>query len=288
MVTQAKSTMPEMYENFSSFKAQADGLAPEEVRPMKLDVELVVFNGATGVGVVTANREQITKELPLVSWELIVSLEPMGQALRFAASRVDRKPPTPTQTRALVKTAFQARGAMLAKALVAVNLGLLDAGAVEAIRRGRGPVDTGNDCIALATLMAQNLPAFEGKVLVTPQEITDTDNAGRDVLRALKPESARRPPDKELHALVDTRDRVWTLYERTWERNVWRAGAWLFGRDVQKHVPLLGNRVRGRKHAVVAVPSPAPAPAPAPAPSPSPAPSPTSTNGSNGANGANG
>ena len=68
--------------------------------------------------------------------------------------------------------------------------------------------------------------------------------------------------DTEQREAAAARDRIWTLVERTWERNVWRAGACIFGRDVEKHIPLLGSGTRTRKAAEPNPPAPVPVPAP--------------------------
>jgi hypothetical protein len=55
---------------------------------------------------------------------------------------------------------------------------------------------------------------------------------------------------------------MWTLLERSWEANVWRAGAYLFGRDVDQHVPPLHSRMSTKRKPapapVVAMPAVAP------------------------------
>lgn len=52
---------------------------------------------------------------------------------------------------------------------------------------------------------------------------------------------------------TQARDRLWTLFEWTWEARVWRA--WLLGRAVDEHVPPLQSRVVGKRAKVPAGPA---------------------------------
>jgi len=64
----------------------------------------------------------------------------------------------------------------------------------------------------------------------------------------VRPAGALAAPDKAKQQAMRARDRLWTLFARTWETHVWRAGAWLFGREVEHRIPLLGTSRRARKH----------------------------------------
>lgn len=262
--TTTTATTPSMLASFQAFSAKALALADTDVRPLKLDVALVIYNGAAGVATISEYRDQLTTEMPAVSWDAIASLGGMGQALLYAAGQTERRPAVTSAARAVLAQAQKARKSLLDKATVAANEGLLAEAAVEAIRRGQGPVDTANDCVALAAMFFQNAPALAGKVHVTADEIQGANDLGAKLLGLLKPEHARKPRNPAAAAAIDVRDRLWTLFDRTWERNVWCAGAWLFGRDVENHIPLLGTRVRSAKKPVAVAPAPAPEPTPAP------------------------
>ena len=87
---------------------------------------------------------------------------------------------------------------------------------------------------------------------------------GSRLLAILKPASAgRKQRSKEAADMADKRDRFWTLFETTWEDQVWRAGAWVFKRDVDEYVPPLHSRVVGKR---AAKPTPPAAPPPVTAP----------------------
>ena len=265
---EAPTPTPGMLEQFNLYSPLAAKIAIAEVRPMRLDAELVVFNAAQGAAMILGYRDQVTRELSTISFDDIAKLPAMGQALQYADGKVDRMVQVPTEARAVFSQASKARKALLDKATVAANEGLLSAAAVTAIRHGHGPVDTANDCVALAALFFENASALAGKVHVTADEIKNANDVGAKLLSLLKPEHARKPASQQQQDAMVTRDRMWTLFEQTWERNVWRAGAWLFGREVGEHIPLLGTRVRASRKPVAPAPSPTPSPAPVPTPSP--------------------
>lgn len=59
-----------------------------------------------------------------------------------------------------------------------------------------------------------------------------------------------------LAAVSEARDRLWTLFERSWENDAWHAGAWIHGRAVDDHVsPLQSRAVRKRAPKVPPTPS---------------------------------
>jgi hypothetical protein len=103
---------------------------------------------------------------------------------------------------------------------------------------------------------------------VTADDIKAADDIGQKVLAEIRPDDAPPPAlAAEIATAAGERDRLWTLFYQTWERNVWRAGALVFGRDeVDDHIPSL--RSRAARHS---------APPPARAPSPSPTPAPVAT-----------
>jgi len=177
----------------------------------------------------------------------------------YAAGQVERFAATPSDVKVLLAQAHKLRALLLTSADVLVLAGILPAASVAKIRQGKGSIDTAGDCVALAALFTKHADAITGKVPVTASHLQAADAVGSRLLRVLHPSSAKRPTDKELVAASDARDRLWTLFERTWEDHVWRAGAWLFGRDVDQFVPLLMSRVVGRRAAPVVAPVPPPA-----------------------------
>ena len=80
-------------------------------------------------------------------------------------------------------------------------------------------------------------------IAVAASTLRATADLGTRLLGVLKPATARgAPSSRELKQVREARDRLWTLFARRWEDDVWRAGAWLFGREVAAHVPSLLSR----------------------------------------------
>nr|HEX4319231.1 hypothetical protein [Kofleriaceae bacterium] len=233
--------------------ALANKLAAGAVRRMTVDCALAFYNARRGVAVITPYCAQIERELAYVSFAEIATLHDKGHALLYANDELARFRPEPSDAPSLFKDAHKVRSALMAKATVAVREGRLPAAVVDAIRRGRGPIDAAKDCIALATLFAENVE-LAARVNVSRDDIRAANDVGARLLDAVKPQRARAPRDHDELVTIDARDRLWTLFEQTWERHVWRAAAWVFGRDVDQRLPKLGAGRHVRKPATTTPP----------------------------------
>jgi hypothetical protein len=222
---------------------------------MRIPAALVLLDAQRGVAALMARRAEVLA-MPGISIEQIESLSDLGQALQYANGRIERLVPITGEVKALLTAASKLRANLLAKADVLVIDGIVPAATVAGIRKGHGPGDTAGDCIALAALFHEHAGALAGHVTVSAADIQAANDTGAKLLAALHPEAARRVPDKDLTAAVDARDRLWTLFEQTWEQQVWRPGAWLFGRDVDQHVPPLGARTHRRAAKLTPAPPP--------------------------------
>jgi hypothetical protein len=263
-------TLPGVVELYQRFLPMAQKLTTEQVRRMKLPVGLVLLNAARGTAALMERRAEVAA-MPGISIDQIDALPEMGQALQYAVGRVERFMPITGEIRAMLATAGKRRADLLAKADVLVIDGIVPASTVAGIRKGRGPTDVAGDCIALAALYHEHAGALTGHVTVSAADIQAASDIGAKLLAALRPDTARRTPDKDLTAAFDVRDRLWTVFEQTWEQNIWRPGAWLYGRDVEQHVPPLGARMHRRPAKPAPVVGPvAPTVTPAAAPTAAP------------------
>ena len=127
---------------------------------------------------------------------------------------------------------------------------LVSQGVVDTIRKGRGAYDTASDCVALSSLFIKNAQAIRGKTSVTAEEIRQAAEVGSALVKVLKPEAGRRSRERTgaVKQAAEARDRLWTLLVQRHD-NLWRAGAYLFGREVDTLVPALQSRVVARKRA---------------------------------------
>ncbi|MBI5479012.1 MAG: hypothetical protein HY906_09160 [Deltaproteobacteria bacterium] len=229
-----------------------------EVRPMRADLALALTNAHVGVDAVLGYVAQLKKELPRVAVVAIATLPDVGLGLAFAAGQVARYAPPPSGVQGWLKRAHQLRAVMLSSADALAAAGVLPAAALAKIHAGHGGIDTAGDCVALAALFQQHAAAIRGKTPVTAAHVREAAEVGTRLLAVLQPKGAKRKGGtSELKAATESRDRLWTLFERTWEDQVWRAGAWLFRRAVDQHVPPLQSRVGHKRPAKAAPPTPA-------------------------------
>src|SRR5262249_52424651 len=110
-------------------------------------------------------------------------------------------------------------------------------------------------------LLHTHAAAARGKVAYTDDQVAEARAVGQLLLATLRPKGARpKNTSAELVAATDLRNRLWTLFELTWEKQVWRSGAWIFGRAADAHAPAPRAPSRGKRN-----PKPPPAETP-PAP----------------------
>jgi hypothetical protein len=227
----------------------AQKIATNDIRPMRREAGLVTGNAARGVDAVLERIEQVQAELPKVDVAAIHALGDLGSALAFACGQVERFAPTPSNVKALLSQARELRNLLLTSADSLVVAGIFPAPAVAQIRKGTGPTDTANDCTALAALFNKYGAATNGKVPVTAADIAAADDVGSRLVRMIRNSGVKKTADKDMLAAIDNRDRIWTMFETSWHDNVWRAGAWLFGTEVETHVPMLQSRLLGKRTA---------------------------------------
>ncbi len=244
-------------EQYERFLPEAAKIPAAEVRPMRADVSLAIINARQGIDAVLAKADEIRAGLPKVSIPSIEAVADLSAAVAYAAGQVERFAPPPGDVRELLSRASKLRSLLLGSAEVLSVAGVIPAAQVAKIRAGHGGIDTAGDCVALAALFQKNAAAVKGKVAFTAADLKDAAEVGTRLLAVLRPKAAgKKPTAKELSAASEARDRLWTLFERSWENNVWRAGAWIHGRAVDDHVPSLQSRAVSSKRAPKPPPSP--------------------------------
>lgn len=233
---------------FERFLPEARKIAKSAVIPMRADVNLAITNARRGAQAVLSKKAQLKAELPGVSLDHVQNLGSLALAVAYAENQVERFAPPPRQVKKMLARAHVLRHTLLASAEALASAGLVAENAVAKIRHGRGGIDAAGDCVALASLFRRNAAAIRGKHPLSTAEIKEAADLGSQLLGVLEPKSARRDPSSlALRQARDSRDRLWTLLEQRWEQDVWRAGAWLYGRDgVDKHVPPLLSRAAHR------------------------------------------
>ncbi len=229
---------------FERFLPEALKLDRRAVLPLNADVSLALGNAKRGVDALLARPSEL-KGLPGVSVARIKSLSQLGLALAFSAGRVERFAPPPTGIKGKLSRLHQLRGMLLDSAQALASAGLVPEGAVRQIRHGRGGIDAAGDCVALAALF-RKYPAALKKAPVSAADVKEAAALGTELIGVLKPKSARRVDGRSIKQARDERDRLWTLFVQRWEQDVWRVGAWIFGRKVGQHVPPLLSHTQRR------------------------------------------
>ncbi len=234
-------------EAFEKLLPEAKALPKRDVMPFRADADLALHNVQLGTDAVLAQRARIAKELPALDLASIERLPTLALAVVFASGRVDPKARPKSEVRADLKRAHELRAVMLSAAESTALAGLVPAREVAKIREGRGASDVAKDCVDLAALFTK-YPAAAKKTVVTAEQIREAAELGSALVATLIPSSAKRdrsatPAQKQA---ADERDRLWTLLAHGHEE-LWRAGAWLFGRKlVEERVPSLQSRAKSK------------------------------------------
>lgn len=262
----SSSADPGDEKDYQSLVDVARALPASSVRALRFDLSRAFKNGSRGAAIVLARESEVVEGVPEVSPDEIRRLPRYASAIWYGNTLIRQYEPTPDEVKAKLVRGRQLRKLLMACADALVVAGTVSAAVVAKIHKGTGAMDTAQDCIDLAALLAP--VATTAKIPVSQAEIQEAREVGERLQDILRPRDAKRDTDLAHAAAIDTRDRMWTLYEQAWENHVWLAGAYLFRRAVDKNIPSLGAREpkRSRKE-----PEPAPAPVAPPPVAPTPA-----------------
>jgi hypothetical protein len=219
------------------------------VTPLRADPALALRNVARGVETVMRHEIRIRRELPRADVKALRALPDLARAVVFAAAEVQRSGPRKDDLRPLLSRARELRARLLSSAESLAAAGLVPSAEVAKIRAGLGVLDSARDCVALAALFRDHAAAVKGKSPVTRAAIDEADKVGAELVARLKPAAAKPAARAQLPApTAASRDKLWTLLVRRHDA-LWRVGAYLFGRDVDRHVPALQAEGAKRKAA---------------------------------------
>lgn len=227
---------------YEHFLPLAQAIPQAEVQPLREKTAIVYQNVVKGVKAVLKEEAEVRK-LPLkLPLKLLSELPELALALRFAAAQVNTR--SSGEVKSLRTQAAKLRKLLLSAAETLVLSGDLQARDVEQIRRGSGPLDAAQDCVALAALFKAHADARK-KTPVTAEHIEQAEDLGTRLVSLLRPGGARQPSQGQARAAesVAIRDRLWTLL---WQRHreLRRIGMWLFLDEANDRVPALRSRTR--------------------------------------------
>ncbi len=227
---------------YDLFLPAAREVLAAEIVPMRADPVLALQNLQTGVTNVLAELARLEK-LPETDVRGIEALPRIALAVIFACTQIasiDRG-----QIAVRLGEAMPLRGLLMKAADALAEAGLFKKAEVAKIREGHGKLDAARDLVALAALFQKHWATIRGKHAITAAQIKQASEVGTALIQLLKPGRAKRAKGAPA-AGTDERDRLWTLVVQGHDR-LWRAGAYLFGRDhVDEKVPPLLSGRRGR------------------------------------------
>jgi len=231
---------------FGKHIGEARKLAAGDVIPMRADPMLALHNVRVGVASMQGQQDRLKKELPALAHGAIEGLDELALAVVFASSQVDRQVGHGKRVATVLRRGRELRELLLGVADMMAKVGLIPAEPVKKIRQGRGQFDTADDLVQLAALFRKHADKLKGKSPLTGEHIKEAAALGTELLGLLRPGGAAKPKDTpaELKAAIDDRDRLWTLLVGR-HKELRRAGMWIWGDEVDEHVPALQSRILG-------------------------------------------
>jgi hypothetical protein len=225
---------------YDLFRPAAEALGSDELRPFRADALLAFHNVKAGTDALLAIEARLASELPTLRLTSLRSLPDLALGVAHAVAQVDRG--ADGSTAVLLSRARDLRDVLLSSAEALAKAGVIPSRPVEKIRAGRGPIDSAQDCVDLSALFRKHAKETKGKTAVTSAQIKDAAERGTELLKRLRRKGTKRKDSASVAAAVATRDRLWTLLVQR-HQEIRRAGMWIWGDDVDAHVPPLQSRV---------------------------------------------
>lgn len=226
--------------DYDRFIGDALALDEKTVIPYRADASLAYANVELGLASLLA-REDEARKLPGIDVDDLELLPSRCLAVAFAATQI-----VDSSSGAIANKL--ARAGVLRRKLFLGADALADAGifpvaAVRALHAGSGKIDVASDCVGLAALFQKLAAQAKGKHAVTAAEVREAAELGSELLKLLKPRTARKTRGVDAKQAADARDRLWTLVKHGHDA-LWRACAFLYGPDaIDAKVPALQARV---------------------------------------------
>lgn len=234
--------------SYDSRLAAAMALAKSELTTFTGNALVVYRNVRNGVDAVLAQRAHIEADptAPKVDFARIEATVRDAEALVFAADAASTAAAAKGVTAAKMVAVYKLRDMLLSNAVSLVKSNVIkgdDADLVAKIAKGRGPIDAAQDLVALAALFRRVAADIKGVSPVTPAMVQDAARLGSEALGMLSPRGVApvsTEPDAAAQA-AEMRDRMAALLRQSYAY-VARIGGWLWGHEVDAHVPLLRSR----------------------------------------------
>lgn len=253
-------------QSYARFLPLALKLPKEQIVPLRIEPQLLVFNVQTGLLAVQPFAGRLQAELPKVSVADFPSMLPLAEAVLYASGEATRlsQPAKRSEIEGKLKELLELREPMLLIAEGLALRGLLPRTTVAQIRSGTGQFDAAMDGRALCDLYTQHKDTLAGKHPFTAAEVQHIGELGTALMRKITPDGARVATYEEAQQATERRDRLYTLLVER-HADLRKAGFYLFGEEVDQKVPILGARAARKRGEAALSPEPAVAAAAKPA-----------------------
>jgi len=235
-----------MRRTIETIRSDVEGLNPDEVREVKVEIGLAVHNAELGIDALL-QHEDVLRVIYRKYVSPVLMLRTLIAALLEAKQDVDDARPTRSGARELGWLVFADREKLLAQLTSWSVVGLVSRREVESIRENRGPVDAARGVLAMIALLDRSLD-MKKRSLVSDDALGEMKTRAQKLLTLAQPRGRRRRTNPELTRAIDTQARVWTLLVRQYDL-LWQEAVRIFGRKVDDHVPPLGSRVLSKRKA---------------------------------------
>lgn len=240
------ATQPAPPATLARFLAEARVFEADQVIPFRADARAVQHQVGLGVASVLAFTDHLREHLPHVDLDELRSLPDLALCLAHAAQEAGGDGPEAAEARELLIEAHDLRSILKSAALAAVAAGVLAPKEISKVGADHGAIDVGADCLALGALFEKRGADLEGRTPVTAEQVARASEIGATLRALAKPKGAAKKPGASGQSPVEARDRLWTLLSMRHER-LWAVGAYVYGHDVDTHVPPLAAKIAGTK-----------------------------------------
>ncbi len=240
---------------YQSIQTAALLLSTDQLLTFLLEYKLVKNNGELAADALDQQSVVLSKTFtgyvsPVPRFRGI--LEALGEA----TAAVEEARPVQRYARAQIAAISSDRELIMAQLNLFAKAGLVPMPEVERVLAGHGPIDAAEDVVEFARLV-EKYPATKATLITTPAELEMMTARAKEYLANARPPSFPVPKNHQLEAAVEWQSRVWTLLVKQHEQ-LWRYGAFIFGKQVDESVIPLGSRVRrGKKAATEETTTPA-------------------------------
>lgn len=232
---------------FARYRAEAEAVPLDKVRPCRADLAIVRHNVAIAVETVRPHVDRLLKELPALPIRWALEAHEVALGLMFAADQIGLPPATRAEIAEKLRSLQYWREPMLMIAEALAMLGLLPPERVRLIRAGKGTIDAARDGIALEALYVDHDAVIGGKHPFTRANLAEVAATGHWLLLNVTPDGGRPLAQPEITESSLLRDRFWYLVS---ERHavLRKAGMYLLGdEDLDACVPPLQSRMPTRR-----------------------------------------